>query len=204
MGKKIFYILTFSVCLSQVEVQSSGLLKNIILPGWGYSEQSEFKKQKKTYLFREMVLWSTLFLSGKTSDIFQSNYTSFSSNHAYANVSNHNFEYSLNVGRYNSIYLYNNAMLQQRNPDAVYPENDLYSWDWDSNNNRLRYKKMIQTSLDFDKVKDFTFAGLIIHRIISGINYMYYIKKGNESNFSSMVLTPDQHTVQINFQYNLY
>ena len=121
-----------------------------------------------------MILWGALFTSGKTSNLFEDSYISYSNDYANTNVDNHNFEYSLNVGNYDSIYLYNEAMLRKRSPDNVYPENDNYRWEWDSADNRIKYKRMLQTSLDLDKIKSFTVAGLIVHRIVSVINYMYY------------------------------
>tara|TARA_Y100000590_G_C15477994_1_gene922848 strand:- start:100 stop:714 length:615 start_codon:yes stop_codon:yes gene_type:complete len=204
MNKILCYLIVLNLFVCQKPGTGTGLIKNIIIPGWGFSELEQNKDKSKKYILREMILWGSLFASAKTSDIFENNYISYSNNYANANVSNHNFEYSLNVGSYNSIYLYNEAMLRKRSPSSVYPENDDYIWEWASSDQRIKYKKMVQTSLDLDKVKDFTIAGLIVHRVVAAINYMYYLNKGYESGLSSVITTPDQYTLQFNFKYNLY
>ena len=109
--------------------------------------------------------------------MLQDYYSSYGIDYANANIANNDLEYSMNVGNYNSMYLYNEAMLRKRQGDNVYPENEGYDWDWNSSENRLKYRRMFEASSNLGKVADFAVAGLIINRMIAAINYIYYLNQ---------------------------
>ena len=181
-----------------------GFIKNIIVPGWGFMDTKEHKNKAKGFLLREIIMWSSLLSSRQISDLYEDNYIAYGIDYASTNVSNHSSMYSINVGNYNSIYSYNEAMLRKRSPESTYPEGQNFDWEWSSNQERVKYKKILQTSRDLDKIGDFSIAGILVHRIIAGINYLYYTKKGNKSRLSSVMTRPDQETVQLTLKINLY
>ena len=172
--KKILYIL-IAINISICSNVGLGLIKNVILPGWGIADIKGQEHKKNQYILREVIIWSTLFTSRENSHIFENNYISYSIDYGSTDVSGFDSQYSINVGNYNSIFSYNDAMLRKRLPDNLYPENQGYDWNWDTSSNRLKYKSMLQISRDLDKIGDFAIAGLLIHRLVGAINYLYLV-----------------------------
>ena len=203
MKKHIIYILIIlGVCYSSDT--NRGFIKNLILPGWGFMGTEEDKGKSKGFLLREIVIWSSLFTSRQVSDIYKDAYIAYGIDYANTNVSDYGSMYSINVGNYNSIYSYNEAMLLQRSPESVYPEGGGFDWEWSANQNRVKYKRMLQTSRDINKIGDFAIAGIIVHRIVAGINYLYYTRSGRSLGLSSIVTSPNKETVQLTLKINLY
>ncbi len=203
MKKYIIYTLLVStVCLSSES--GTGFIKNLILPGWGFVDNQEHKDKSKSFLLREIIIWSSLFTSRGISDVYEDAYIGYGVDYANTNVSEFGSMYSINVGNYNSIYSYNEAMLLQRSPEKAYPEGAGFDWEWSSNQNRVKYKQMLQTSRDIDKIGDFAIAGIIVHRIVAGVNYLYHTKRGQDLGLSSEVTSPNKETVQLTFKINLY
>ena len=203
MKRYIIYILLISsICFSAES--GTGFIKNLILPGWGFIDNQEHKAKAKGFLLREIIIWSSLFTSRGISDVYEDSYIGYGIDYANTNVSEFGSMYSINVGNYNSIYSYNEAMLLQRSPQSVYPEGLEFDWEWSSNQNRIKYKQMLQTSRDIDKIGDFAIAGIIVHRIVAGVNYLYHTKRGQDLGLSSIVTAPDKETVQLTLKINLY
>tara|TARA_Y100001970_G_C13790272_1_gene629898 strand:+ start:7 stop:612 length:606 start_codon:yes stop_codon:yes gene_type:complete len=181
---------------------SSGILKNLIVPGWGFEQLDNHQDKSKKYFLREAIMWGSFMTSRSSSNLFEDYYISYGIDYSDADILRYDDGYSINVGNYDSMFEYNQAMLRKRRPEDVYPHNEGYDWEWNSTSNRLKYKKMLQVSRDLDKVGDFTIASLLIHRVVSAINYMYYAQTGNNSKISSDISKPDQNTVIFKIKYN--
>ena len=134
--------------------------------------------------------------------MFEDYYSSYGIDYADADILNYGSDYAMNVGSYDSMYSYNEAMLRKRQPQNVYSANQGYEWQWTSINHRLKYKRMFETSRDLDKIGDFAIASLIINRMIATINYMYYSRTGTNLKVSSNLSKSDQNTILFNLKYN--
>ena len=200
--KKIFILLIISSCLICSSAEWSPL-KNIIIPGMGVPNIDRFDKIKKNYLLREVLIWGVLFSSNQNRDMYNDNYINYGISYANTNVDSFNFQYAINVGDYDSMSDYNNAMLGRRLADKVYPQDEGYDWNWKSSKDRLKYRDMLRTSRDLDKIGDFAIAGLIIHRIVALINYNYLKNNGESLGISSNIYKRDSQTVQLELKFNL-
>jgi len=195
----IVFCVSFLICSNS----KWGVIKNMIVPGVGFPNTEQYSKVKKHYLLREVVIWGTLFSSRQSSDIYEANYINYGFDYSGTDVADFNSQYAINVGDYDSMSDYNNAMLGKRLPDRVYPQDEGYDWSWELSNNRLKYRDMLRTSRDLDKIGDFAIAGLIIHRIVGLINYNYLMNKGKSLGLSSSVYKTDFKTVQLELKFNL-
>ena len=200
MMRIIYIVISLNLLISANH--RSGVLKNLVVPGWGFEHLEESKNQSKKYFLREAIIWSSLITSRTSSDLFEDYYISYGIDYSDADILQYDDGYSINVGNYDSMYEYNQAMLRKRRPEDIYPYNEGYDWEWNSTNNRLKYKKMLQVSRDLDKIGDFAIASLLIHRMVSVVNYMYYAQTGNNSKISSDISKPDQNTVLFKIKYN--
>ena len=133
-------------------------------------------------------------------------------NHAifYADVdwSNKNDKYAANVGNYDSMTYYNDAMDYYHNFDARYDPDesftdtngngtwdqgeiffdnndngirDKYSWEWSNRDERLRYDRWRHKSSKYAEVNNFIIAGFLLNRIISVIDVFILENRGNLS-----------------------
>ena len=195
--KKYIYIVII-VGLAFPSSIGTGFIKNIVVPGWGFED----KQQSKKHLFREVIIWGAMLSASKSSDMLQDYYSSYGIDYADADIANNDLQYSMNVGNYNSMSLYNEAMLRKRQGQDVYPENEGYEWEWNSNDQRVRYRRMFEASSNLGKVADFAVAGLMINRMIAGISYIYYHRTGNTSKVSSDFSKIDKNTFLLNVKYN--
>ena len=195
----ILFIISISICSNSSFV----LIKNIVIPGLGMPNTEKYQKIKKQYLLREVVLWGSLFSSRRSSDVYSNNYINYGIDYSDTDVSDFNYQYAINVGDYNSMSEYNDAMLRRRLPDKLYPQDEDYDWNWEAPSNRLKYRNMLRTSRDLDKLGDFAIAGLLIHRIVGIINYTYIKNKGRPLGLSTDIYKADNETVQLNFKFNL-
>ena len=202
MIRKIIFILLL-VGFSIGSDSGLGLIKNIIIPGMGMPKTEEYQNLKKNYLLREVVIWGTLFSSRQNSNMYENNYINYGVEYGETDVSDYNYQYAINVGDYDSFSEYNDAMLRKRLSERVYPQNQGYEWDWESRDNRLKYRNMLRTSRDLDKIGDFAIAGLLIHRIVAVINYAYLMNKGKSLGLSSNIYKKDSQTIQLEFKFNL-
>ena len=200
MIRIIYIVISLNFLLSVNH--GSAILKNLAIPGWGFEQLEGHKNQSKKYFLREAIMWSSLLTSRSSSNLFEDYYISYGIDYSDADILRYDDGYSINVGNYDSMFEYNQAMLRKRRPEDIYAHNEGYDWEWISTDRRLKYKKMLQISRDLDKVGDFTIASLLIHRAVSVINYMYYAQTGNTSKISSGISKPDQNTVLFKIKYN--
>ena len=195
----ILFIISISICSDSKFV----LIKNIVIPGLGMPKTDQYQKIRKQYLLREVVLWGGLFSSRRSRDIYKDNYINYGVTYSDTNVSDFNYQYAINVGDYDSMSEYNDAMLRKRLSDKVYPQDQGYDWNWGASSERLKYRNMLRTSRNLDKMGDFAIAGLLIHRIVGVINYAYITNKGKPLGLSTDIYKSDNETVQLDFKFNL-
>ena len=65
---------------------------------------------------------------------------------------------------------YNDFKLKERNIDALYPENEAYTWNWDSETSRAEYEAM---RVSADRAKNnsmIVVAAIVLNHIVSGVD----------------------------------
>ena len=83
---------------------------------------------------------------------------------------------------YDNIRDYNQAKLQQRDVDAMYPENDAYAWDWDSETSRKTFESLRLASDTAYKRSLFVIGGVLLNHLISAIDAVRLARKGGQAN----------------------
>ena len=73
------------------------------------------------------------------------------------------------------------AKLQQRDPEAVYPENDEFSWQWDQINNRLKYEQMRVDSDQAYSRAVLMIGVIVVNHIVSGIDAIRVVRKAQRN-----------------------
>ena len=93
-------------------------------------------------------------------------------------------EFWVDIGNYNSINDYNNEHLRNREFGDLYPQNNKWSWNWNSEKNRTYFEsKRIQS----DKLKlfsSFTLGALFVNHFVSSIDALYLKRLMSQKNLS--------------------
>ena len=76
-----------------------GFIKNIAVPGWGF----ENKTQSKQHFLREIIIWTALLSAKGSATMFEDYYSSYGIDYANTDIPNYDFQYSMDIGNYNSM-----------------------------------------------------------------------------------------------------
>ena len=157
--------------------QAKAFFLSFILPGAGEYYMGS-RKMAKIFLGTEVFLWATYFSFRTYGNWKKTDYMQYAAAHAGVNPDGKDHQYFVDVENYRSIRHYNEAKLRQRNVEALYPENEAYSWQWDSDESREKFEKLrIASDSAYNRSK-FVIAGIILNHIISGIDAIRLARKG--------------------------
>ena len=173
-NKKIIIILVL-VCglFGQLGIDSmSPILKSAILPGWGELDLDN-QKRSTQFFIQEASIWIVYLGLNSISKSYMSDYRAFATLHAGIDMRNKPYQYSVDIGDYNTYEEFVEAKKRNRQADQIWPENFGYEWSWDSNNNRQEYDNMRIISGIAKKYSKFAIAAMIANRIVSTIDILY-------------------------------
>lgn len=163
---------------------SSGIkafLLSFVLPGVG-EYYAGSKKMAKIFFSSEILLWTTYFSFRTYGNWKKGDYQNLAVSRAGVNLSGKDHSYFVNIENFNSIREYNEAKLQQRQFDEVYPETPYYQWQWDSETSRHQFEKLRISSDTAYHRSLFVIGGIVINHIVSGINALRLVRKNRQEN----------------------
>ena len=160
-------------------------LLSFVLPGSGeYFAGS--KKMAGIFFGLETVFWATHLSFRTYGDWKRHDYQQYAAAHAGVNLTNKPREYFVHIEDYTNIRAYNDEMLQLRDLNAMYPENEFYSWQWDSESNREKFESMRISSDRAYNRATIVVAGIIINHLASGIDAMRIVRHNEKSASAQM------------------
>lgn len=143
----------------------------MIVPGWGeLSIGGESARQGWLHLGADAVMAASLFGLNIYVDNTRENLFTHARIHTGVDVQSKDRAYELAIGRYESIYQYNDAMERQRRWRAIYPVTEEYIWEWDSNESRLDYQSMKKKADVASNQIPAVVTFMVINRLWSGFN----------------------------------
>ena len=164
------------------------ILYSLILPGageWGMGR----KNRAKFFFGTEFLLWVGYFSVKSYTNVLQNNYQSYAAHHAGVITTNKSEQYWIDIGSSLNIYDFNQQKLIERDRSALYPETDLYYWQWDSETSVRKYNEIRLKEHDWEQRATLVVGGLVLNRIISAIDVIWLLrmeKKAQEKQFSQL------------------
>lgn len=152
------------------------ILFSLLLPGagqWGMGA----KNRAKFFLGTEAMLWMGFFGANAYADIFQKNYQSFAAVHAGANPQNKDDQFWIDIGSADNVFEFNEQQLRQRDIQALYSDENLYYWQWDSRTNQRYYNHLRVQEHDWERRATFIVGAFILNRIVSAADVIRLISK---------------------------
>lgn len=156
--------------------KARAFLLSFILPGTG-EYYAGSKKMATIFLGTEVLLWTTYFSFRIYGHWKKHDYQLYAVSHAGISPAGKDQQYFVDIENYHNIREYNEAKLRQRNVGALYPENESYRWQWDSETSRLEYEKLRIKSDHAYSGSLFVIGGILANHIISGIDALRIAKK---------------------------
>ena len=188
MGRKqilIALVLTqilYSQQLDYVEDQQkpfiSPVVKSLVFPGWG-EYYLDNKIRGRIFVFSEIMLLLSTLGSYSVAQRQDKEYKAYAVEHAGINTSGKDKQFWVDIGNYSSLFAFNEEHLRWREFNALYENNDIWSWLWDSNNNRKRFEIMRIDSDSWKQRSVFLIGGVVLNHIISAIDVLYLSRISN-------------------------
>jgi hypothetical protein len=166
--------------ISKFPSKGRAFLYSLFVPGAG-EYYAGSKKMARVFFTSELLLWTTYFSFRTYGHWKEDDYRRFAVSHAGVNLAGKDHQYFVNIENYDSIQDYNEAKLRQRNIDAMYPENDMYSWQWDSGDSRKRFEQLRIASDTAFNNSLFVIGGIVLNHIISGIDALSAARRRAEN-----------------------
>ena len=166
----------------QHETKSVGkaFFYSLLLPGLGEAYVGS-KTYTKIFLSLEVIGWGFLLGNYQYVSWLEKDYKNFAYQHANINKDSKDGQYWIDIGKYDNIYDYNEQRRRDRDVNAIYDENAIFYWRWDSNTNRLDYdgKRIHAKVLENDDV--YYIGAIVLNHIVSAINALRLAKAYNRN-----------------------
>ena len=162
-----------SVLQSENSPQKKSVTKafffSLLVPGLGESYVGH-SGYTKFFLTVEAAGWGIYLANYWQVAAGMEDYKNYAVQHAGLDRSGKDAQYWINIGKYDTIYEYNEQRRRDRDPGAIYNENTQNFWRWDTYNDRLYYdSKRIQTR-ELERKQVYIIGGLVLNHLVSAIN----------------------------------
>lgn len=166
----------------QRETKSVGkaFFYSLLLPGMGEAYVGN-TTYTKIFLSLEVVGWAFLLGNYQNVSWLQKDYKNFANQHANISKDSKDAQYWIDIGKYDNIYEYNEQRRRDRDVAAIYDENDIYYWNWDSFSNRLDYDGRRIHAKDLENDDVYYIGAIVLNHIVSAINALRLAKAHNRN-----------------------
>ncbi len=159
---------------------SKAFLLSLALPGTGQLYSGD-KTKAKVFLGAEAVWWGSFWLFKTLSNWKEEDYKNFAAAHAGVDLQGKSDDFFSNLAFYGSRDEYNQFTRLYNGPtEPIYPEDDLWNWEWESAEMRLKYRDLRNQSKTFDRRALYSVGAAILSRIVSGLDAARSAKRYNQ------------------------
>ncbi len=147
---------------------------NFFIPGLGYWKLG-LKTRAKLFFKAEVAIWSLYTVLQQYSQMKKEEGIHYAVIHAGVNPAGKNDQYWKDIEKYKSLsrsdptyqgYNYVTHLWDREN-GRIYPENDYWSWEWDSPGSFKEYKEKMKASRLFYQNSLFMFGAAVVNRVVS-------------------------------------
>jgi hypothetical protein len=172
---------------------SRAFFYSLLLPGMGEAYVGE-EFQSRLFLGLELVGWGFVVANIINVNMRENDYRNYAVEHAQVVWTAKENQYWIDIAKYDDIFDYNEQRRRDRDLNALYPENALYSWQWDATANRLSYDAYRIETREIENPRLYYFAAIALNHLVSAINALRvanaYNRKAEDLSFN------------FNFDYN--
>jgi hypothetical protein len=148
---------------------STAFFLSLMLPGLGEAYVGK-TGYTKVFLSLEAVGWGLFIANEIQVESRREDYRNFATQHAGIVDQSKSEQYWIDIGKFNTIYDYNEQRRRDRNIAAIYDENAANFWQWDQVSNRLSYDWRRIRAKEIEDRRTFIIGGIILNHLVSAIN----------------------------------
>jgi hypothetical protein len=172
---------------------SRAFFSSLLLPGTGEAYVGEYT-QSKIFLGIEIVAWGLVIANVINVNNRQDDYKNFAVQHASVIRNSKSDQFWIDIGKFDTIFEYNEERIRERDIDAIYPESRFWYWNWDNTENRFFYDaKRIETR-EIEQNRLYFFAAIALNHVVSAINALRLANSYNRK--------LEELSLNFNFDYN--
>lgn len=153
---------------------------SLLIPGLGEAYIGR-PVYTKIFLSLEVLGWGLLIGNYEHVSWLQNDYKNFARQHAGVGQDSKDDGYWIDIGKYDTIYEYNEQRRRDRDVDAIYEENAINYWRWDSHKNRLDYDGRRIHSRELEQDEVYYIGGIVLNHLVSAINALRLAKAYNRN-----------------------
>jgi hypothetical protein len=172
---------------------SRAFFSSLILPGIGEAYVGE-EFQSKLFLGLELVGWGLVIANIINVNMRMNDYQNYAVVQAMVNPNAKDDQYWINIGKFDTIYEYNEERRRERDLEALYPETKFYSWQWNLTDNRLNYDAYRIETREIENNRLYFFAAIALNHLVSAINALRLANAHNRR--------IEEKPLNLNFDYN--
>lgn len=156
------------------------MLRSAVMPGWGhhYVKPDQWGRGKFHIIAEGVLLLTYIGFDIRSSHLDDRMVTSAKLS-ADTDLDAHGRNYEIAVGKYNSLEAYNESQLELRNWSDIYPENDAYRWNWETERKRDQYLDLRNSRDRLERQLPGLLSLMVVNRIISGISAYNWARELN-------------------------
>ena len=153
-------------------------LMSLFVPGLGqyYAGSTGYAK---IFIASELAIWGGYFYNTTIKEASRQDYYSQAALHAGVNPEKFGASYLNAVGAYNSSYEYNMRRLQSTFNPVLYT--GIQSWNWDREENRLRFRNLRERELEYENNVKFCIAGIVLNHFLAALNASKLVQSNNRA-----------------------
>ncbi len=181
---------------------TKAMLLSLLLPGAG-EFYADNKTHSRIFLGIEGSIWGSFFAFRTYGSWKKNDYKGYSALHAGVDLDGKNDDFFEDITYYDKRDEYNQfARLYNGDQAIIYPENDFWNWEWDSQDSKGRYRELRNQSKSAYRRALYMVGLAALNRVVSVLDAVRSVKKFNRmlnSEFSSADQTGLKFSLDANF-----
>ena len=181
---------------------TKAMFLSLLLPGAG-EYYADNKTHSRIFLGIEGSIWGSFFAFRTYGSWKKKDYKGFAALHAGVGLDGKNDNFFEDITYYDNRDEYNQfARLYNGDQAVIYPENDFWNWEWDSQDSKGRYRELRNQSKSAYRRALYMVGLAALNRVVSVLDAVRSVKKFNRmlgSEFSSADQTGLKFSLDANF-----
>ncbi len=144
-------------------------LYSLLLPGMGELYVGEYG-MGNYFTIAEGALWLGLYGVDRHATALQDDARRYAAIHAGTTLQGKDDQYFVDISNFHDVYVYNDQVLRDRDPEKVYDPMGADYWSWDSEANRNTFRdQRVSADKMFNNTR-FEVAAIAVNHVVSAIN----------------------------------
>ena len=154
---------------SRQVVPFRAFLQSLLIPGWGQKYVGEGTAMGTVHFVTDVALWGAVVGFHAYGTWKKEAYRTFAVTHASITSEGKDNQYYVDIGNFHNLDQYNEQQRRDRDFDELYLSNDDW-WEWDSNSNRLRFKRLRIQSGNALNNRYYVLGAIFLNHVFSAIH----------------------------------